>query len=273
MPPALELGMSSSARELSALVTRMLAWDKTARPGTAAEVRDTLRRIAVAPDARLPSLRLPVSRFPSALQNLPLPEKLEPYRGYLPHALLGGFLLLLVVLFARPDPTPSVTAEPAANPALAERMKKPEPAPVERGAVREEKTKGGDTIIEPARPIRSEPTAKSGEQDMLEALDNLTNSRAANSRRNAAKWILKHESAAPRYLALLADLELNMRCSDKKAVVEKMRDLSDPRVLPALERLAETPRRGCGLIRLTDCYACLRRELDQTIGVLRHLER
>jgi len=275
-PPSLELGISSSARDLSNLVTRMLAWDKAARPTTAAEVRDILRRIAVAPDTRLPSLRLPVSSFPSALQKLPLPDKLEPYRGYLPLALLVTLVMVVMVVSLawsnREDPG-SVTAEPARSPALVEKPGTSAPVATQgatRVPVREEKTNGGDTIIEPAR---GQSTAKSDDQGMLEALDNLSNSRTANARRTAARWILKHDDTAPRYVALLADLELNSRCNDKKEVVEKMRDLSDPRVLPALARLADTPRRGCGLIRLTDCYACLRRELDQTIGVLRHLQR
>jgi hypothetical protein len=44
--------------------------------------------------------------------------------------------------------------------------------------------------------------------------------------------------------------------------------LGDPRALPALHRTAETPRRGCGLIRLSDCLACMRRDLDQAIAAL-----
>jgi hypothetical protein len=271
-PPSLELGLSSSARELSTLVTRMLAWDKSARPSTAAEVRDILRRIAVGPDTRLPSLRLPVSRFPQALQALPLPSKLEPYRGYVPLALVAMLLLVVVIVWSRGGSTETIAREPEVEAALAEKPGSVAPVESKRAEVVEAKTKSGDTIIEPVRPARVEAT-KSADQEMMDALDNLTNSRTANSRRTAAKWILKHEAEAPRYIALLADLELNTRCNDKKEVVEKMRDLSDPRVLPALDRLADTPRRGCGLIRLTDCYACLRRELDQTIGVLRHAQR
>jgi serine/threonine-protein kinase len=96
VPAPLELGLSQPARGLSALVTRMLAWDKNQRPSSAAEVRDTLRRIALMPDSTLP--RLAVSMWPAALDKLPLPARLKPYRGYLPLVLLlmlgaGAFLL------------------------------------------------------------------------------------------------------------------------------------------------------------------------------------
>ena len=80
--------------------------------------------------------------------------------------------------------------------------------------------------------------------------------------------MLKNPAGKPQYVKLVAQLEAANGCPDKKAVLEEMRTLDDPRVLPALERLAEQPKRGCGLIRLTDCLSCLRRELDQTIGAL-----
>jgi tRNA A-37 threonylcarbamoyl transferase component Bud32 len=262
VPTALELGLSAPARELSALVTRMLAWDKSARPDSAAEVRDTLRRIAAMPD----SLRIPVSLFPAALQRLPLPERLTPYRGWV----LLGFAALLVLAAMvywragrRPPPLPGDA------PAVAAR----EPSAVqrERVATAEEPAIEPEPEEEPEEPVAAEPRPSRGEsRDLQEVLENLLNARSTNSRRTAAKWIQRREGGVPRYAKLLAELELNGRCNDKKEVVERMRQLGDRRVLPALERLANAPRRGCGLLRLTDCYACLRRDLDQTIGSLRN---
>lgn len=275
VPAPLDLGLSSSARELSALVTRMLAWDKNARPGTAAEVRDTLRRLAAQPDRSLGSLRIPVSQFPG-LQKLPLPSKLEPYRGYLP-LVLAALLLLVVILVWRgkpeevvvlPEPTPLPAAEGPRGTKRSAAAKTPEiTAPEPEPEAREEP----EPEPEPPPPLR-DSVAERLQRDVQEALDNLLNSRSANARKTAAKWLTRTPHV-PRYIVLMADLELNTRCADKKEVVDRMRTLLDPRVLPALEKLAEAPRRGCGFFRMYDCNGCLRRELDQTIGVLRQGQR
>jgi serine/threonine-protein kinase len=272
VPPPLELGLSSSARELGTLVDRMLAWDKNARPSGAAEVRDALRRIAAMPDNRLPSLRLPVSNFARKIEALPLPRRLEPYRGSLPYLLTAALTLLLLMIW---QPGSKRGSEPAVkeDPALSE-----QPPKAGESAAAPEKPRAPvpapTSAAEPAPPPAPAPSASSStsaaaQAEVREAIDNLLNSRSANSRRTAAKWLTRHTEQTPRYAELMADLELNTRCADKKEVVEQMRALQDPRVLPALERLADSPRRGCGLIRLSDCYACLRRDLDQVIGALR----
>lgn len=269
VPAPLELGLSAPARELSTLVTRMLAWDKNARPTSAAEVRDTLRRIAAMPD----TLRIPVSLFPAALQRLPVPEKLAPYRG--PVALaLAALLAAAVIAFWPKTGAPAPIVEEASAPAPATT---PRSRPGARAEKREREPPAAQPESEPApeepesEPV-PEPRAKGGgeSRDLQDALDNLLNARSSSSRRTAAKWIQRREGSAPRYAKLLAELELRGRCNDKKDVIERMRQLGDRRVLPALERLANAPRRGCGLLRLTDCYACLRRDLDQTIGALRN---
>ncbi|HEX6242032.1 MAG TPA: serine/threonine-protein kinase, partial [Polyangiales bacterium] len=275
VPAALELGLSSSARELSQLVTRMLAWDKSARPGTAAEVRDTLRRIAAQPDTRLPSLRIPVVDHP-VLQKVPLPGALEPYRGYVPHALV--MLLLLIGILAWRGSREEGVQQPAlveAPPYEAAKTKasKEEPKQAEAKQPEPEKEPERARAPEPEPERKPEVEAPPGasarlQSDMQEALDHLLNARAQNSRRTAAKWLLKVPNV-PRYIALMAEMELNGRCADKKEVVDRMRTLGDPRVLPALERLSEAPRRGCGFFRMYDCNACLRKELEQTIGALR----
>jgi serine/threonine protein kinase len=278
VPAPLDLGLSSSARELSQLVTRMLAWDKSARPSSAAEVRDTLRRIASQPDRSLGSLRIPVSQFP-ILQKVPLPSKLEPFRGYLPHALAALLLLVAVVWWRgkREEVTPHAeltpvpaAEEPRGSASRAAAARKPEIRAAEpEPEVEEEEEDEEERTPEP--PAKGS-VAERLQRDVQEALDNLLNSRAANARRTAAKW-LKRTPNVPRHVVLMADLELNTRCADKKEVVDQMRTLLDPRVLPALEKLAEAPRRGCGFFRMYDCNGCLRRELDQTIGVLRESKR
>jgi len=254
----------------------MLAWDKSARPGSAAEVRDTLRRIAAQPDTRLPSIRFPVMDHP-VLNKVPLPSVLEPYRGYTPYAL--GLVVILLGLFlwrvgsGPSEPQPELVEVPVDMPPYHAGKSKPE-KPEAKPPVEEapERAKAPERTKEPeAEPLPAPtPSAASArvQSDMQEALDHLLNARAANSRRTAAKWLLKVPNL-PKYIALMAELELNGRCNDKKEVVDRMRVLNDARVLPALDRLAEMPRRGCGFFRMNDCNACLRRELDQTIGALR----
>jgi eukaryotic-like serine/threonine-protein kinase len=271
VPPPLELGLSSSARELSTLVDRMLAWDKNARPSTAAEVRDTLRRLAATPDNRLPSLRLPVTRFARKLETMPLPRMLERYRGHIPYFLTAA-LTLIVLMIWRPGSKPAAPDAELEDATLSERPPNPLPAaetkPSEPAQPEPSEEKAA-TSDEPSKSPSGAASSATTQAEVREAIDNLLNSRAANARRTAAKWLLKHADQTPRYAELMADLELNTRCADKKDVVDQMRELGDPRVLPALERLAESPRRGCGLIRLSDCHACLRRDLDQVIGGLR----
>jgi eukaryotic-like serine/threonine-protein kinase len=264
VPAPLELGLSAPARELSALVTRMLAWDKNARPNSAAEVRDTLRHIAAMPD----SLRIPVS-LPAALHKLPLPERLAPYRVPLVLGVLVALVgLAALALWPGDDaPAPLAGEAPAASASRAERSEA-EPRQRVRAFEPEPEPEPEEEAEEPEPP---EPRASKGEsRDVQDAVANLLNARSSNSRRTAAKWIQRREAAVPRYAKLLAELELNGRCNDKKEIVDRMRELGDRRVLPALERLANTPRRGCGLLRLTDCHACLRRELDQAIGSLKN---
>jgi len=77
LPPALDLGLSPSGRELSDLVASLLAWDKNARPDNATLVRDKLRRIADMPESRLSNMPL-LTKFPNARALLPhLKERID----------------------------------------------------------------------------------------------------------------------------------------------------------------------------------------------------
>jgi hypothetical protein len=106
------------------------------------------------------------------------------------------------------------------------------------------------------------------EEAVERAGEQLLSGRARETRRAAAKLVMRNADEAPQYLRLMADLELSDRCQEKKRVLADMQKLGDERVLPALERLAEQPRRGCGLIRMSDCLGCLRRDLAGAIEAL-----
>jgi serine/threonine-protein kinase len=261
VPPPLELGRSAVARELSELVTRLLAWDKHQRPSSAAEVRDALRRIAEMPESRISSLRLGLEALPRLYrQRVP-----ELYRRHAPQVLAGlavVIAILIVLLGGKEQAPPLPTPAPASAPPATKGVK---PGAIERGEARPQ---AAPTVAEPASHANagaSPPGPSSAQEDQ----DTVLRSRSREARRSAAKRVLRNTAGTPHYVKLVAELEAANGCPDKRAVIEEMRTLADPRVLPALERLAEQPKRGCGLLRLTDCLWCLRRDLDQTIGTLR----
>jgi serine/threonine-protein kinase len=71
----------------------------------------------------------------------------------------------------------------------------------------------------------------------------------------------------PARVRALQELRAASSCSAKKAIVVRMRQAGDPRVLPVLRELREQ-RRGCGFLGMSDCNACLRPELAATIDAL-----
>ncbi|MFT3923649.1 MAG: serine/threonine-protein kinase [Myxococcales bacterium] len=259
VPPPLDLGRSSMARELSDLVTRLLAWDKNQRPGTAAEVRDALRRISDLPDSRISHLHLSLEFVPKFYQRYVPPA----YQRYVPHAIAAIAVLIAILIVAFDDDPEPVQPEQAPVAAVLEKPKKLTKAEARRA----ERAPEPAAAAAPA-PSEPPPARVETEADPSDDRDTLIRSKSREARRSAAKRVLKNPSGSPHYLKLIAQLEAANGCPEKKAVLEDIRNLSDPRVLPALERLAEQPKRGCGLIRLSDCLACLRRDLDQTIGAL-----
>ena len=76
----------------------------------------------------------------------------------------------------------------------------------------------------------------------------------------------KPQAEVPVFLLNLAWLEKASSCSNKRAVLVKMEETPDPRMLPALRRLAATKRRGCGFFNSQDCLGCLRETLARVIG-------
>jgi eukaryotic-like serine/threonine-protein kinase len=251
LPPALELGVQASARELSQLVGKLLAWDKSARPNSASQVRDALRRIAELPDTSLANITAPGLTLLRELRAKPVVTKLWPYRLPISLVLAGA---MVFALFGGEEAKAPAHPEPVAS----------APAPSSEPEKRSEKSKVRAAVPAPIAEDRDEDPDEAVER----AGEQLMTSRARESRRAAAKVVVRHHDEAPRYLQLVADLELADRCQEKKQVVADMQASGDKRVLPALERLAEAPRRGCGLLKLSDCHACLRRDLAAAISEL-----
>ena len=274
LPPALDLGLAASGRELSALVATLLAWDKKARPSSAAEVRDSLRRIAELPESRLSQL----PRF-----SLPaFAHKLLPYRRHLAAGFVGVVLFSFFAL-RTPGDAPKLAPEAERSAALAPAVAEPEPESRARAEPRSgtraenvaAKSERDATEANLAAEAEPEAAARSRAgaplsptpKVFLEPADVLLHGHAAKTRKGVAKRILRSQGVPP-YLMLCAQLELANRCADKKAWLDKMRLEGDPRVLPALDRLAEQPKYGCSPFRMGDCLGCLRRELDQVIDGL-----
>jgi eukaryotic-like serine/threonine-protein kinase len=260
VPPPLELGHSPAARELSQLVTRLLSWDKAARPASAGEVRDTLRRIASLNQATL----LPDRARAFVVQHQ---KRIALGAGAAAMALALGLLLrrgdepAATPLTDNPDLQDAIVIEPPGKPA-AKVADKPaaKPAPVVQ-APREE-PRPTPKAPEPARNERLE-------RELRENFETLVTSRNMDSRRLAAKNLQRVKNL-PRYIDLGVRFELATRCKLKKQVLAEITELADPRLLPALERVDETPRRGCGLFSMYDCYGCMRRELDASMTTLAH---
>ena len=63
-------------------------------------------------------------------------------------------------------------------------------------------------------------------------------------------------------------LQIAKTCAEKRSEIEQIGETKDPRALPALIRLAQKPRFGCGKKKKEDCFACLREPLDALIADL-----
>jgi len=108
--------------------------------------------------------------------------------------------------------------------------------------------------------------------ELAQAAFDVLNAEASRERERAAREILEHEArdAVPPFLVAVATIETARNCNDKKAEVERLAEIGDPRALPALDRIDAEPRNGCRRVfRRYDCYGCLREKLAVTLAVLR----
>ena len=72
----------------------------------------------------------------------------------------------------------------------------------------------------------------------------------------------------PQHLRVIAELESARGCKTRKLAIAKMRDQPDTRYLRTLQRLASSPRSGCGFLSLKDCYSCIRTDLNVAIEAI-----
>ena len=64
-----------------------------------------------------------------------------------------------------------------------------------------------------------------------------------------------------------ANLELARGCRDIRGELQRLATAGDPRVLPAVQRMSDTPH-TCGPRNRGDCYACVRRDIEATLEAL-----
>jgi serine/threonine-protein kinase len=219
--------------ELAELLASLLAPEPAQRPANAPDVRAALLRIAEgAPALAAQDVRGPLRSAPE------LPATTSPRAA---------------TASARPHAA-SASARPRAAWAL------PALALAALAAVGAYASRG-DSIPEAAQ-APAEPTVES-------SIETLLHDDHRGERQSAAERILAlPEARVPAFARPVAALELDTTCEGRRTQLARIREIGDPRALPAIERLRAAPREGCGRGRRTDCHACIRGELAATHDAL-----
>ena len=119
---------------------------------------------------------------------------------------------------------------------------------------------------EPTRPAPKQQTVP---PEVKQHIDTLLHAKH-NQRQKAATWIQHHYSDhVPAYAHAVAKLELARGCKNRRSALKTIRELGDPKALPAVQRLHRAPKDGCGFLSLSDCHECIRAELRKTMSALR----
>ncbi len=219
--------------EFCAMIDQLLARNPKKRPESARQVRDALRRMVHG--------TLLISAVAPAV---------KPRRALLRWALPAGAVVLLTLtaaLWSRGDAQPG-PGEAAA--AVGDTQPDSEDMPEATGP-QGQAGSGPDEV----------PAALVAEVEMM-----MTHA-DKRLRRQAADVVLAHEpqDAVPLFARNVAWLGKAGSCEAKRAVIKKIGEAGDVRALPALQLLAKTPRKGCGVFDSRDCLECLREVLAKTI--------
>ena len=123
-------------------------------------------------------------------------------------------------------------------------------------------------VTAPTLPGRPTPTLTPA---LTTAVETLVQSEDRSARSQAATAVVaaKEDPAMPAYAVRLAELETARNCRAKEAAIAALVELDDARAIPPLERIAASPRRGCGFLSSRDCHACIREEVDAALTALR----
>lgn len=110
----------------------------------------------------------------------------------------------------------------------------------------------------PPPPVTA-PTSVPSELDPR--IERLLHGRLRHERREVAERL--RASSVPEWARAAADLELARTCGARRDAIERLAQAAEPAALPVLARLREAPTTGCGRGQRSDCYACVRAELER----------
>jgi hypothetical protein len=238
--------------ELDELLQRLTARTPSDRPESSGDIRDTLRKLAVAPDTsgalqRLSQgvvwVRAQTVTAEHAFRALPRPQQKRA-------ALAGGALIALISLALL---WPSKSSKPLAA--------KGQGA---QGVAQEEDQDEDQDEDQEDKPAPEVPDELAGN------LDALLNGKTLRERRDAGQALLSYGAqdriAAP--IKRLAELEVATGCKARRTAIDAMLAEPDPRFLAPLRRRHEAPRSGCGFLDLSDCYSCNRTDFKNAVEQL-----
>ncbi len=292
--------------ELEVIVMGLLAPRRDDRPSKASEVRDALRKLVLERElARVSASGVGASELAARLSSVVTDE--AAWRGptappaqhthgvrlgsiVVPRSVALGALgvsaaLVLVVgialgsMLGGSSPTPAPGAPSGASPpgstrpSLAAHDPPSAPSSVPPHAAPAPPRPTTPPIVGARDPgaVALDPSAPTAviTPEIARDLGILLASESRETRRTAADGLLARAEPLPPLVDALARLEVAEGCNAKKAALRTLRELRDPAALPAVERLARLPRRGCGLFGRSDCWACLRPDTRRTIESLR----
>jgi len=267
------LGDPLFPRALDDLIMRLCARSAEDRPEHAGMVRDELRLLAqrsVSPasaiaehaELQLMAARKRLSAIPRRSRLLLLAA------GVGALALLGFVLVRPSQHTVQPAPARS-SAQPLKPKAVEAEANKLEPA---TPSLADRAIQFAERIVKEAPQIVPEPEAVIPKELEADAKSVLEGPRLA-VRRRAANKILgykgKDAERLPKYLVAVAKLERARTCSDRQSAITEIEETKDKRALPALNRIVEASRTGCGFLGLSDCYGCVRADARDALGSLK----
>jgi serine/threonine protein kinase len=267
------LGDPLFPRALDDLILRLCARSAEDRPEHAGMVRDELRMLALRPVSPASAIAEHAgSQLLAARKRLAAMSKRSRLR-----LMAAGLFAVALVAFGLSRSSKEHTAQPAPARSAAQ--------PIKTKAVEVEAAKMpaapsladraiqfAERIVKEAPQLAPEPEAIVPKELEGDAKTVLEASRIA-VRRKAANNILRYKGKdadrLPKYLVAVAKLERARTCSDRQSAIDEIEQAKDKRALPALNRIVDAPRTGCGFLSLSDCYGCVRADARDALGSLK----
>ncbi|MEY4576508.1 MAG: hypothetical protein RL701_1211 [Pseudomonadota bacterium] len=274
-PPRETLRDPLFPRALDQLVLRLCARLPEQRPEHAGLVRDELRALArqrVTPaGALVEHARVTLSAAQMRYRGLSLVQRAIVAGACAAFVLTVSIVGLRRMLShnaiepAHADVT--LTAEPVAEVTLADDAEA-KPQSLAGRALELAQRMVGDDSKAPDAKITLPKELEADAQLLLEG-------KRASDRRKAALKILNYKTPAriPPHVVSVAKLERARNCREREEAIAAIDELHDPRALPAVKRIAEAAKTGCGFLRLADCYACVRSAARDAVANLTAPER